>query len=295
MARLSFLWKILGRQLRLQSRTCPYCGGAESALLGRKKIFLELRMCRQCRLMYRYPKDEPEVSSKFYEEGYVEGMTTEVPDASTLERWRVTNFAETEKDLSEKIRIVQSLCDAGSVLDYGCSWGYGVYQFSKAGFHAVGYDISLRRACVGRERLRVKILGDRAELVALPDRSFDVIFASHVLEHLHNPRAAYEDWQRLLKPTGVLLIFVPNAGGEKASRLGTRWGPMIGEKHPLAIDASFLYHTLPQYGLIPAFCTSPYPTGALTLDTDPRAKTLSGDELLAVARPCDTKTKQLTE
>jgi len=180
------------------------------------------------------------------------------------------------------------------LLDYGCSWGYGVYQFCRVGFDAAGYEIGLSRVHFGRDRLSVKILGTREELEALPDRCFDVIFANHVLEHLQNPRIAFEDWHRLLKPTGVLLIFVPNAGGENARRLGTRWGPMIGEKHPLAIDASFLYHTLPQHSLKPAFCTTPYSNGVLSLDYDPHAATLSGDELLAVARPSGSRIKHRT-
>src|SRR5207245_103928 len=81
----------------------------------------------------------------------------------------------------------------------------------------------------------------RAELEKLSDHCFDVIFANHVLEHLYDPYTAFEDWQRLLKATGVLLVFVPNVWGENARKLGPRWGPMIGEKHPFAINAEFLF------------------------------------------------------
>jgi SAM-dependent methyltransferase len=43
----------------------------------------------------------------------------------------------------------------------------------------------------------------------LPDGAFDVVIASHILEHLENARAAFADWYRVLKPGGLMLIGVP--------------------------------------------------------------------------------------
>jgi SAM-dependent methyltransferase len=235
--------------------------------------------------MFRYPKDEPGSAYSFYEGGYDEGMTTDLPDAGRLAAWLATSFAGTEKDLSLKVTLAGRLSTGRRVLDYGCSWGYGVLQFSRAGFDAIGYEVAGSRARFGRQHLGVPILSSSNELRALPDASFDIIFANHVLEHLHAPRIAFEDWRRLLAPNGVLLIFVPNAGGDSAKKLGTRWGPMIGEKHPLAVDASFLVRALGEYGLFPSFATSPYSEDALQFEANPDA--LPGDELLAVARAAD--------
>jgi len=292
MARVAFLLKTLDRYLRFQSRSCPYCASLDSELLGRKKILLELRRCRLCHLMYRYPKDEPETNGAYYQDQYTEGMTTELPDSQTLQKWISTNFGGTSKDLSEKVRLIRTQQRSGRLLDYGCSWGYGVLQFCKAGFNAMGYEVSLPRARFGREHLSVKILESRTELEELSDHYFDVIVANHVLEHLHDPYTALQDWRRLLRPTGVLLVFVPNGWGENARRLGPRWGPMIGEKHPLAIDAEFLHRNLPKHAMIPAFCSSPYPQEGISLETEPHASSLSGDELLAVVRPDKALAKQ---
>ena len=285
MARIQFLWKSLARHVRLQPRSCPYCGVLDSDLLGRKKLVLELRRCRRCHLIYRYPKDEPEEHAAFYDRKYEEGMTTELPHISTLERWVAENFVGTDKDFSEKIRLVQAECKSGRLLDYGCSWGYGILQFRKSGFNALGYEISRHRARFGREQLGLDIIESREALAVLPKHSMDVIFVSHVVEHLQDPRTAFADFQRLLRPNGTLFLFVPNAGGENARRLGPRWGPLIGEKHPLAIDAIFLSFSLRQYELVPRFSASPYVTDPLVMETNPRAPSLSGDELLAVAYP----------
>jgi SAM-dependent methyltransferase len=43
----------------------------------------------------------------------------------------------------------------------------------------------------------------------LPDESFDVIFCSHVLEHVPDDRQAMAECRRILKPGGWALILVP--------------------------------------------------------------------------------------
>ena len=45
--------------------------------------------------------------------------------------------------------------------------------------------------------------------VALPDASYDVVMAHHVLEHIPDDRAAMRELFRLLKPGGLALLSVP--------------------------------------------------------------------------------------
>lgn len=47
--------------------------------------------------------------------------------------------------------------------------------------------------------------------VPLPDASVDVIVADYVLEHIDDPRAFYEEVNRLLKPGGVFCARTPHA------------------------------------------------------------------------------------
>ncbi len=52
--------------------------------------------------------------------------------------------------------------------------------------------------------------GDANRLSAYVHKSYDFIFASHVLEHLSDPLAALRDWLGLLKPGGHLIVVVPD-------------------------------------------------------------------------------------
>lgn len=233
--------------------------------------------------MYRFPKEDVIASSSFYERDYCEGMTTELPDPIVLQGWVKSGFAGTEKDISEKIRIVARLTSGRSILDYGCSWGYAVSQFVSAGFQATGYEIGLGRARYGARHLGLDIFTDRVRLLAERSGSFDVLFANHVLEHVAAPAITFADFRALVRPGGLVVGFMPNAGGEKAFRYGIAWGPLIGEKHPLAVDAKFLDGALRRYGFIPQFASSPYPTTGPALTSKTTVDALPGDELLVVA------------
>lgn len=47
-------------------------------------------------------------------------------------------------------------------------------------------------------------------LSPLADASYDFLLSSHCIEHLANPIGALVEWQRVLKPNGVLLLVVPH-------------------------------------------------------------------------------------
>jgi 2-polyprenyl-3-methyl-5-hydroxy-6-metoxy-1,4-benzoquinol methylase len=285
MTRLTFLVSTLYRLGSFQPRNCPYCGSGDTVLLQRKKLLLELRRCRNCFLMYRYPKDDLQTNVNFYQADYQQGMTTEIPTPEQLAHFLATNFRGSEKDLSQNVRIVKEQVESGRLLDYGCSWGYGVYQFRQAGYDAIGFEISKPRAAYGRKHLKVEIIDVFAELDNLEPASFDVIHCSHVLEHLPELQGVFTTFRKLLKPSGALVIFVPNAGGKNARELGVGWGPMICEKHCLALDARFFMHNLPAFGFAPSFGGFPYYLSLVSYDTVQSADgALDGDELLVVAR-----------
>jgi 2-polyprenyl-3-methyl-5-hydroxy-6-metoxy-1,4-benzoquinol methylase len=165
----------------------------------------------------------------------------------------------------------------GSILDYGCSWGYGVYQFCQAGYQATGFEISRPRVEYGRRALNVNLTSD---ITTLPGKAFNAIYSAHVLEHIPDPKTALVAFQGLLKPGGKLFLYVPNCSGDNAKRLGVKWGQMINEKHVLALTAEFFHQNLPNHGFSTEFSSSPYgePPRPYGKDWNP-----GGEELLVIA------------
>jgi SAM-dependent methyltransferase len=52
--------------------------------------------------------------------------------------------------------------------------------------------------------------GDAMLMEGVADASFDFVHSSHCLEHLVNPTIALQNWVRICKPGGHLLILVPD-------------------------------------------------------------------------------------
>lgn len=54
------------------------------------------------------------------------------------------------------------------------------------------------------------ILSDSETFSTVPDGAFDFVVANHVLEHVTSPIRALEEWHRILRPGGLLLMAIPD-------------------------------------------------------------------------------------
>ena len=279
---IRFAVRMLGCIASGQPVTCPYCGSRSAAVLGRKKLLLQLRECGECGLRYRYPKDEPTAARRYYELHYEGGAATELPEAAALNNARSQNFAGSPWDFSDKVDMVRKLHDGPRLLDFGCSWGYAVRQFVESGYDAVGFELSRPRSEFGRHHLGVTIHDEYAALETLPGGSFDVIFTHHVLEHVPSLQPVFSMFSRLLDPEGVLVAFVPNGDSPAARAQGAG---VISQEHVTALTARFFSRNLGAYGLEPMFASNPYTGGCgRYLDDEQAFRSLQGEELMVVAR-----------
>lgn len=274
--RSSFAWRCIAKRLRRQDTDCPFCDTPDTEFVARKNWLLQLRRCSRCGLMFRWPKESSEENERFYQRHYRDHSITDPPAGGACSS---LDFSDDDGlGYGSTIALLKSMAPHGRLLDYGASWGYHVAQFKEQGYDAVGFEISEERAEIGRRRLGVTIVSDTSNLI---DCSFDIIHCSHVLEHIPDLRPPFLEFNRLLRPGGLLLAFAPNANGTSARRDGARWPPMINQHHVLALTAEFFARNLPRYGFATLlFATSPF-TCPAPLEQAPQ---LDGGELMIVGR-----------
>lgn len=53
------------------------------------------------------------------------------------------------------------------------------------------------------------ILADAVDLSMLPDHMYDMVLASHTLEHIANPIKAMKEWIRVIRPGGHMVLILP--------------------------------------------------------------------------------------
>lgn len=81
-------------------------------------------------------------------------------------------------------------------------------------------------------------VGGADRLGAIPDGAAEVVYASHVLEHVSHraTQATLEEWARVLAPDGEIFIAVPDFDRivqrylERDRRVGEIVGPLMGEQ-----------------------------------------------------------------
>lgn len=68
--------------------------------------------------------------------------------------------------------------------------------------------------------------GDAQFMEGVPDASYMTVYASHILEHLVDPKEGLQNWWRILRPGGKLIICVPHRDlYEKKKTHPSRWNP----------------------------------------------------------------------
>jgi SAM-dependent methyltransferase len=99
-------------------------------------------------------------------------------------------------------------------LDLGCGAGSFTAVLADAGATAVGVDVA--EAALRRARERNPLLDFRLapidEPLPLADNSFDVVWASEVIEHVADTARWLSEVRRVLVPTGRFLLTTPSHG-----------------------------------------------------------------------------------
>lgn len=170
-------------------------------------------------------------------------MTTDLPDAATLETLMRAGFRGSSKDFSRVVELLRALAikPGARILDFGTNWGYGVWQFREAGFDAMGYELSQPRAAYS-VHLGVEVLTDWSQVVQ--HGPFNVVFSSHVLEHTPDPAEALRRQREVLAPGGLVIAYVPNGSSQFIEADPSAFHKLWGQVHPVMLDEVFIRKAL---------------------------------------------------
>lgn len=119
-----------------------------------------------------------------------------------------------ESDYRMILEVIRSYASSGTVLDYGCGVGLLSMLLAKHGFIVTGVDISEQFIRSAKRKLCESSSVTFEVIGGLPlrygDGEFDIVATSAVLEHCTNIDAILLEFQRILKPRGILVIETPN-------------------------------------------------------------------------------------
>ena len=102
--------------------------------------------------------------------------------------------------------------EPGKLIEIGFGTGVCTYEFFRRGYECTGYEIeekSIKFANALFNTDKIKIIDFRGSIFDSDYQSYDYLAVFEVFEHIIDDRGALENWSKLLKPNGRIIISVP--------------------------------------------------------------------------------------
>jgi 2-polyprenyl-3-methyl-5-hydroxy-6-metoxy-1,4-benzoquinol methylase len=183
------------------------------------------------------------------EKSFLKLQLLALKDAGFWEMEReIENERKEKTNLESGIEHKTKVCaNKGKILDIGCATGSLLEELKKCGWDCVGAELSEAQAAYARENRGLEVYSLPLEESEFPKNSFDVILASHLIEHLNDPSSLVKEVWRILAPGGRFFITTPNISGFQARLFGGKWRSAIFDHLYLFSDKT-LGALLEKYG-----------------------------------------------
>lgn len=233
----------------LQSVPCDLCGSSKQKTLltltdlisQTSSHVFRLAQCRSCGLIYLNPRPYNWDLHRYYPESYAPFTRSALG-----ERARTWLHRRSVHELAAYVGL------PNRVLDVGCGTGELLDQIRRAGNpEIIGVEPSARAAGFARDDRKLDVRTGTLEQHQFPDCSFDTVLLSHVLEHLPSPSSTLAEISRILKPDGVVIVWVPNANSLASRVLGRFWIGWDVPRHLYTFSPGTLYRLLDKASLTP--------------------------------------------
>jgi 2-polyprenyl-3-methyl-5-hydroxy-6-metoxy-1,4-benzoquinol methylase len=176
---------------------CNLCGENRFRIIEEDQRPQYVIKCLHCGLIFVDPFPAvTDLSTHYDEEYYAEWL--EAQSARRLKMWR------------RRLEALERRRRPGCLLDVGCATGTFLQLAQDGGWEVRGTEFSAYAAKYAGEHLKADIFCGELVDARYEEASFDAVTFWHVLEHVTDPTRTLEEAHRILKPSGLLVIAVPN-------------------------------------------------------------------------------------
>jgi 2-polyprenyl-3-methyl-5-hydroxy-6-metoxy-1,4-benzoquinol methylase len=197
---------------------CILCGAGGPFRPRGAKDGYGIEECPGCGLVQLVPTPTPETLRALYEEeSYFGGEGSGYSQYESQEEEYLATFRE-------DVRRIGEFVPTGRILEVGCGYGYFLKAALDAGYDAYGVDLSPTAVKFAEERYPGRVFcGFVEEVPEIQGEKYDVIFASHLIEHVTDPAAFLRTARELLNPGGLVVMVTPNIKSLLSRVSGSRW------------------------------------------------------------------------
>jgi 2-polyprenyl-3-methyl-5-hydroxy-6-metoxy-1,4-benzoquinol methylase len=211
--------------------------------------------CLKCGFIYLNPRPDTSELSTIYPENYYsynqKALRDQANPGSILQRLRYKGF---EAKIQKSLSLCSHQTEEWAVLDIGCGDGHTLDLYKRhAGVTTYGVDFNLNALSLARLNGHAVFEG-AFETADLPDNSFDLVTATHVIEHVPDPRQFLLKVHKVLAPSGILWLETPNIGSLDAQWFANKhWGAYHFPRHWFFFSRKTLTEMAAVAGFEPVF------------------------------------------
>jgi 2-polyprenyl-3-methyl-5-hydroxy-6-metoxy-1,4-benzoquinol methylase len=221
-----------------ESLRCKVCGSEKTRRLYDKGTF-NIFECGSCGFIFNDKWNAFSDKARYIPEKCADIKVLE----EIFDREKEIYFDRFKTDLKE----IRKLKAPGKILDIGCGPGYFLSLARNEGWDPFGIDIDNSMVEFCKQHLSLNVTQGTLNGPCYPESHFDAVTLFHVLEHIPDTNQAISNVGKILKPDGLLVIDVPNAGDLRRILFGQNW-MQFREHHLWYFSAHTLGLLLQKYG-----------------------------------------------
>lgn len=141
------------------------------------------------------------------------------------------------------------------LLELGSGSGVTLARMQSLGWEVAGVEVDPEAVKAARAR-GVKVYQGDLPSQKFPDNTFDAVFSSHVIEHLHDPAAVVSECARIVRPGGLVVLLTPNIESLGHRKYGVAWIGLDPPRHLSLFTRSALQSVAERAGLKVQRCDS---------------------------------------
>ena len=194
---------------------CPLCNSTRHDP-WRAKDGYEVVRCADCSFVFSKDYPSADFLRKFYEPTYQPEGDTFIPAGGFLRRLKYRVFSRWISGYFPKDKPIRTL-------EVGCGQGDFLNSIkNNPRFEGQGIDYAEAPLAYAKSQGLNVQKGDIQSL-GIPDASFDLVIAIHVLEHVHDLNRTLSEMSRILRPGGLLFAVCPSVTHFKSLMAGENW------------------------------------------------------------------------
>ncbi len=158
--------------------------------------------CENCSLIYQNPRPFFSPLKKRYLKKYFYYEITNQKNFFEL-------MKKTLQDIDFSGKFSKQFPAEKTFLDIGCATGLLLNYVREHGWNVKGIELDKYSADYAKKNFNLDIINKSLDEAKVKDNFFDVIHASHLIEHLPSPMAGLKKMHKMLKKGGYILLTTP--------------------------------------------------------------------------------------